>query len=107
MAVSKKQQLIMFAIWLFIFPLSFYMAYVYFPSNELDWMNILLLFGVMFVTMLLPIRFENLSISLERWVTFTIFFQYGVFTEFVFTQVAMFILLFSDKGHLLLRISFL
>ena len=100
MAVSKKQQLIMFAIWLFIFPLSLYMAYVYFPSNELDWMNILLLFGVMFVTMLLPIRFENLSISLERWVTFTIFFQYGVFTEFVFTQVAMFILLFSDKGSL-------
>lgn len=97
----------MFFIWLLIVPLSLYIAYTYFPSTELDWMNILLLFGVMCLTMLLPIRFENVTVSLERWITFTIFFQYGVFAEFLFIQVAVFILLFSDKGSLTVTHKFL
>ena len=100
MIVSKKQELGMFFIWILIFPLSIFIAYEYFPSGELDWPNLVILFVIMFFTMLLPLQFKTVTISLERWITLTIFFQYGVFTEFVFIQVAMFILLFTDKSAL-------
>lgn len=106
MIVSKKRQLSMFFIWILIFPLSTYIAYEYFPSRELDWENLLILFVIMLLTMLLPLQFKNVTISLERWITLTIFFQYGVFTEFVFIQVAMFIILFTDKSALPLTHKF-
>lgn len=98
--------MITFIVWLLVFPLVFYSAYVYFPIGRPDWTNIILLFIMLFLTMLLPIRFKNVSISLERWVTFTIFFQYGVFTEFIFIQLAMLILLFSEKTSLPLTHKF-
>lgn len=97
MTVSKRQHIVMFIIWLLVVPFSFYFAYSYFPRIEVDWLNMLLLFGVMFIAMLLPIRFQNVTISLERLVTLTIFFQYGLFPEFVFVQLAMLILVFTDK----------
>lgn len=100
MKISKKQQRIVFFVWLLVVPVSAYIAYSYFPSGPLDWSNLLLLFGLMFFTMLLPLRFSNVTISLERWITFTVFFQYGVFAEFIFVQLAMFVLLFSEKGGL-------
>ena len=96
----------MFFIWILIFPPSIFIAYEYFPSRELDWANLLSLFVIMFLTMLLPLQFKNVTITLERWITLTIFFQYGVFTEFVFIQVAMFILLFTDKSALPLTHKF-
>lgn len=92
--------MIMFFIWLFIVPVNLVIAYYYFPKLEVDWISVALLFGLMCLIMLLPIRFQNVTISLERLVTFTVFFQYGIFAEFVFVQVAIFILLFSDKGKL-------
>lgn len=106
MVVSKRQQLITFFIWLLIVPLGFFVAHSFFPSRELDWANILLLFAIMFLTMLLPLQFQTVTISLERWVTLTIFFQYGVFTELVFIQVAMFIILFTEKSSLPLTHKF-
>lgn len=105
--ISKKQQTIVFFVWLLVVPISAYIAYAYFPSRTLDWPNLLLLFGLMFLTMLLPLRFSNVTISLERWITFTIFFQYGVFAEFIFVQIAMIVLLFSEKSGLPITHKFL
>ena len=96
----------MFFVWLLVVPLGFFIAYTYFPSRELDWTNILILFAIMFLTMLIPLQFKTVTISLERWVTLTVFFQYGVFTELVFIQVAMFILLFTEKSALPLTHKF-
>ncbi len=98
--VSRKQRIIMFFIWLLVVPLSFYLAYLYFPARELDWVNIVILFSIMFFTMLIPLQFQNMTISLERWITLTIFLQYGVFIEIIFIQVAMLFILFAEKSTL-------
>lgn len=100
LTVTKKQQSILFFIWLVVFPFSCYAAHFYFPTAELDWMNIVLLLIVMFFTLLLPTRLQKVTISLERLVTFTVFFQYGVLAELIFAQIAVVIFLFSDKSSL-------
>jgi len=56
--------------------------------------------------MLLPLQFQNVTISLERWLTLTIFFQYGVFAEFLFIQLAVVIILFIEKTALPLTHKF-
>lgn len=96
----------MFFVWIFIFLPSTFVAYTYFPARELDWANIAILFLIMLLTMLLPLQFQTVTISLERWITITIFFQYGVFAEFVFVQLAMFTSLFTDKSALPLTHKF-
>ena len=98
--VSRVQRIIMFFVWLFVVPLSFFIAYMYFPARELDWMNIVILFSIMFLTMLIPLQFNNMTISLERWITLTIFLQYGIFIEIIVIQVAMFFILFTEKSTL-------
>jgi len=82
------------------------MAYTYFPSRELDWTNVIILFSIMLLIMLLPLQFQNVTISLERWLTLTIFFQYGVFAELLFIQLAVFIILFIEKTALPLTHKF-
>ncbi|CAM3109502.1 GGDEF domain-containing protein [Filibacter tadaridae] len=94
---SKKQRISIFFAWLLIVPLGVYNAYSYSPSLPIDWENVIFLFAILFITMFLPFKFQNVMISLERWITFTIFFQYGLFTELIFTQLAMFLLLFGSK----------
>ena len=98
--VSRKQRIIMFFIWLLVVPLSLYLAYLYFPARELDWMNVVILFSIMFFTMLIPLKFQNITISLERWITLTIFLQYGVFIEIITIQIAMLFILFTEKSTL-------
>ncbi|WP_172369025.1 GGDEF domain-containing protein [Sporosarcina jiandibaonis] len=98
--VSRKNQIIIFSIWLLVVPITLYFAKMYFPSRELDWTNLVILFLIMFLTMLLPIQFQNMTISLERWITLTIFLQYGLFIEIIFIQIAMFLILFTEKSTL-------
>lgn len=100
MAVSKKQQVLMGLLWVVIFPLVSYISYSSFLINKINWTNLILLFALLLIMMLLPIKFRNVSVSFERWITFTIFFQYGLFVEFVFIQAAMFFLLFAEKSSL-------
>ena len=63
-------------------------------------MNLVILFSIMFLTMLVPLQFQNMTVSLERWITLAVFLQYGVFIELLFIQVAMLILLVSEKSTL-------
>lgn len=106
MTISKKHQIVTGFVWLLIFPVVVYIAYHYFPVRELDWVSVLILFGTMFLTMLLPIQIQDISISLERWITLTIFLQYGIFAELILVQIALLILLFSQKTSLPLSHKF-
>jgi diguanylate cyclase (GGDEF)-like protein len=98
--ITKKQKLIIFIIWLFIVPPGFFLAYILFPSIEIDWLNLAILFTLLVMTMTMPLQLKNMSVSMERWITFTVFFQYGVFAEFIFTQIAMVLLLITRKSDL-------
>ncbi len=106
MMTSKTNQIRIGIVWLCIFPLIALFAYDSFPVTEIDWLYVVLLFAIMCVTMLIPIQMGGISISLERWITFAIFLQYGMFVEFIFIQFAMFILLFSAKSSLPLSHKF-
>lgn len=98
MDISKKQQLNIFLVWIVIVVPGLLFAYSYFPSRELDWFNILMLFGILFVTMLLPLQIQDVEVPLDKWVTLTIFLQYGVWTELIFMQLAVIILVLTSKS---------
>ncbi|WP_186668535.1 GGDEF domain-containing protein [Sporosarcina sp. BP05] len=100
MGISRRFQIITILIWLVIVPAGTFLAFILFPSKEIDWLNLAILFVLLVVTMKMPLRVKTITVSLERWITFTIFFQYGLFAEFAFTQIAMIILLFSRKSDL-------
>lgn len=100
MRISKKLQIMMLVLWIIIVPTGTFLAFTLFPSKEIDWLDLSILFVLLFVTMTMPLRVKSMTVSLERWITFTIFFQYGVFAEFAITQIAMFILLFSRKSDI-------
>lgn len=100
MMTSKKNQMKTGIVWLIVFPIVTYIAYTSFPISEIDWLYVFLLCLIMCMMMLLPIQIGEISITLERWITLAIFLQYGMFTEFVFSQIAMLILLFSVKTSL-------
>ena len=100
MAISKRFQAITLLAWIVIVPPGIFFAFISFPSIEIDWLNLSVLFALLFVTMTMPLQMKNITVSFERWITFTIFFQYGVFAELVFTQIAMLILVFSQKSDL-------
>lgn len=100
MGISKRFQIIIIITWMGIVPLGIFLALTLFPSREIEWLNLIILFALLFVTLTMPLQLKNITISFERWITFTIFFQYGVFAELAFTQIAMLILVFSQKSDL-------
>lgn len=100
MALSRKRQLLLLATWIIIVPPVFYFVYSYMPVIDVDWLTISLYLVILLLTMMLPVRLTNITISLERWITFTVFFQYGLFAELIFMQVAMILLLFTGKTYL-------
>lgn len=100
MISENKLHGVMLFFWLFTFPPSIYIAYTYFPSLPVNWSNILLLLVLLLFTMLLPMKFQNSIVSFERWITFTVFFQYGLFTELLFMQFALVVLMLSNKSDI-------
>jgi len=95
MVVSEKQQIILFSIWIVVLPVSIFISWNYLPSLEIEWSNMILLVAIVFATMLLPIKFGKINFSLERWIAFVIFLQYGAFAQLIFMQIAIVILLFT------------
>lgn len=106
MTISKNHQIIAGIVWLLVFPFIIFVTYTYFPMRELEWGNLIVLFVIVFLTMMLPIKIQDITITLERWVTLTIFLQYGVFAELLFVQAALLILLLSQKTSLPLNHKF-
>ncbi|WP_438298183.1 sensor domain-containing diguanylate cyclase [Sporosarcina sp. FA15] len=100
MEISKRFQISTLIAWIVIVPPGIFLAFTLFPSIKIEWLNLSILFALLFVTMTMPLQLKNITVSFERWITFTIFFQYGVFAELVFTQIAMLILVFSQKSDL-------
>lgn len=108
MKMTTTQRRMIYVLWLFIVPTVFYVAYQFYPANDIAFWNLLLLAFVLLAIMNLPIAWQHVSITLERWVVFTVFFQYGILAEMAFMQIAMIILLFSLKSSTpkLLRYTF-
>ncbi|MDW0112393.1 GGDEF domain-containing protein [Sporosarcina saromensis] len=108
MKMTTTQRRIIHVMWLCIVPTAFYVAYQFYPANEIDYSNLLMLAFVLLAIMNLPIAWQHVSMTLERWVVFTVFFQYGIIAEMVFMQVGMIMLIFTLKSSTpkLLRFTF-
>lgn len=97
MSISNRKRIFTFFVWLFLVPPCIYIAMNHFPAATLDWFNIAVLFGVLLVTVFIPLRVGDTMVSLERWVIFAVFLQYGFFTQLIFVQFALVFLLHRPK----------
>ncbi|QTD41567.1 GGDEF domain-containing protein [Sporosarcina sp. Te-1] len=98
MQYSAMQKRVILTLWLLLFPSGFYVGYRYFPIGHLDWLDIGVNLLVLVFIMMLPVRLNSVSLTLERWVLFYVFFHYGLLVEMVFIQLGVFLLLFSDRS---------
>ncbi|MDN4607145.1 sensor domain-containing diguanylate cyclase [Sporosarcina highlanderae] len=98
MNVTAANKRNIYILWLLVVPMSFYLALNFFPSNDFDYMNMFISLAFLIAIMMISIPLERVSITLEKWIIFSLFFQYGVFAEMVFMQIGMFILLFTLKS---------
>ncbi|MFD1203989.1 GGDEF domain-containing protein [Sporosarcina contaminans] len=100
MKVTKTQKWQVYALWVAVVPISFVMAFHFFPTGQMNYVNLSINLLILIAIMMLPIAFDNVTITLERWVIFTVFFNYGILAEMIFMQVAMLVLLFTQTTNL-------
>lgn len=98
MKVTSEQRKVVYLLWFLIVPVAFYIAYSYFPSNEYDYFNLAINLIILIAIMMLSIQLQKVSITLERWVVFSVFFQYGIMAEMIFMQIAVLLILFASKS---------
>lgn len=96
--MTTTQRQVIYVLWILVVPSAFYVAYQFYPSNDFDYVNLAINTLILIAIMNLSIPLENVSIALERWVVFTVFFQYGIVAEMVFMQIAMLVLLVTLKS---------
>ncbi|MCG7344997.1 GGDEF domain-containing protein [Sporosarcina sp. ACRSL] len=98
MKITAQQQRSIFILWLLVVPLMFYIALNYFPAESYDYVNMAIYLAILIATLKTSIPLDRVSLTLERWVIFSLFFQYGVVAEMIFMQIASFVLLFIMKS---------
>ncbi|MCG3089263.1 sensor domain-containing diguanylate cyclase [Sporosarcina cyprini] len=98
MQYSAMQKRVILTLWLLLFPSVLYVSIHYFPLEKLNWFDIGFNLVVYALIMMLPVRLNSVSLSLDRWVLFYVFFHYGLAVEFLFIQFGVFLLLFSDRS---------
>ena len=98
MKVTSEQRKVVYLLWFLIVPVAFYIAYSYFPSNDYNYLNLAISLLIMNAITRLAITVQNMLITLEKWIIFSMFFQYGLFTEMIFMQIALLTILFTSKS---------
>ncbi|MCM3743491.1 GGDEF domain-containing protein [Sporosarcina luteola] len=96
--MTAHQKRTIYILWLLIVPMTFYIALNYYPSAPYNYMNLAIYMAILLATLMTTISMDNFSITLERWVIFSLFFQYGIVAEMIFMQIATLFLLFSHKS---------
>ncbi|MCM3637270.1 diguanylate cyclase [Sporosarcina luteola] len=96
--MTAQQKRTIYILWLLIVPMMFYIALNYFPSASYDYVNLAIYMAILLATLTTTISLGNVSITLERWVIFSLFFQYGIVAEMIFMQIVTVVLLYSHKS---------
>lgn len=97
--VSRKEW-IAFLLWLFIVPTIIYIGYSNFPYFDFDFGFIAINFVMLIIAMSVVFQISSVNISVERWIIFVVFFQYGFFAEMIFMQFALILSQFLIKSSL-------
>ncbi|MGN7388430.1 GGDEF domain-containing protein [Sporosarcina sp. SAFN-015] len=98
MIVTARQKKAVYIMWLLVVPLMFYIALNYFPAKSLNYVEIVIYSAILIATLMTSISLDKVSMTLERWVIFSLFFQYGIVAEMMFMQITSFILLYTMKS---------
>lgn len=98
MIVTAQQKRAIYILWLLVVPMMFYIALHYFPAASYDYVDLAIYMAILLATLMTSISLDRVSITLERWVIFSLFFQYGIVAEMIFMQIAVFVLLFTMKS---------
>ncbi|HEX5564511.1 MAG TPA: hypothetical protein VFX34_06100, partial [Sporosarcina sp.] len=98
MIVTAKQKRTIYILWLLVVPMTFYIALNYFPAKSYNYVNLVIYFAILVATLMTSISLDKVSMTLEKWVIFSLFFQYGIVAEMIFMQIAIFILLYVQKS---------
>ncbi|MCM3710753.1 diguanylate cyclase [Sporosarcina luteola] len=96
--MTAHQKRTIYILWLLIVPIIFYIALNFFPAASYDYVDMVIYLSILIATLMTSIALDNVSITLERWVIFSIFFQYGIVAEMIFMQIAIFVLLYTLKS---------
>ncbi|MDW0109653.1 sensor domain-containing diguanylate cyclase [Sporosarcina aquimarina] len=99
MNVSRKEW-IAFLLWLFIVPTFVYIGYSDFPYFDIDYGFIIVNFVMLIIAMSVVFQISSVNLSVERWIIFVVFFQYGFFAEMIFMQFALLLSQFLRKSNL-------
>lgn len=87
-------------LWLLTVPALFTIVWTQFPSGELDLLFILANFAMLLAAARISFRLSGISISVERWIVFVLFFQYGLWAEMLFMQLALVVVQLTEKSAL-------
>ncbi|WAA10240.1 sensor domain-containing diguanylate cyclase [Fervidibacillus albus] len=98
MFVDKKRRIGIWVVWSFLFPLLVSYAYIITPNEgEWHWGDVFI-FCLLFIgAAMIPIVVNNTPLSMTQWVTLATFLDFGLFTELVLSQIAVFVVLFRLK----------
>lgn len=98
--MAKSRQWVTCCIWMATVPLIILCAWNFFPSREIDWLTFSLTLTVLIILNLYPVHFNEIKLTLDRWVTFAVFFMYGAFLELIMMQIALIFLQLRSKSTL-------
>ncbi|GKV68799.1 hypothetical protein NCCP2716_12970 [Sporosarcina sp. NCCP-2716] len=76
-------------LWVLFVPAAFYAVFMRFPFAEANVWFLAVNFVMLIITMNISFTLKSISISIERWIVFVIFFQHGLFAEMIFMQAAI------------------
>ncbi len=100
MTEKRSRQWMASVLWVLLVPAAFYAVYVKFPFEETDRWFLAANFVMLIITMNISFKLNSITISIERWIVFVIFFQYGLFAEMIFMQAAILMIQFFKKSSL-------
>lgn len=96
--VTAQQIRTIYILWLLVVPLIFFITLNYFPAKSYNYVDMCIYMVVLIATLMISFSLDKVSMTLEKWVIFSLFFQYGIVTEMLFMQIATFVLLFMKKS---------
>ncbi|WJY28165.1 sensor domain-containing diguanylate cyclase [Sporosarcina trichiuri] len=95
-----KRQFTAFALWLLVVPVAVWLVYDRFPFETVNYGFLSANFVMMLVALSMSFKVFSNSVPVERWIIFVVFFQYGLFAEMIFMQIALLTLQFLSKSSL-------
>lgn len=94
--MTKKKQLLIWLIWLVVFPTSIFYVYTTFePSYTGEWADLVSFALIMCAVSYFPIQIGQISIFVANGISFAAFLYFGLFAEIILTQLALLTLIYK------------